>query len=139
MTNEIIKRILIGIMGTVIFSILLAIFAYEPTTNRQPNSNYTSLPGLFIIYATYSGPFYIIAGIFWSLIIDKYISNLQQLNWAKYWKKFFAYIFAGLISSLALIIIYNFETNHYFYLGIIASLIYYHIIIIWEYYYKNLK
>ena len=140
MINEIIKRILIGVIATCLFSVLLAIFAYEPVSNRQPNSSYTSLSGLFTIYAIYSGPVFIIAGVIWSFVIDKMSVKHQHNSRSKrYFSKFIWYMLAGIISTWIFLfilsrgaIVYNSETFGFICLGIIASLIYYHLQIIWQ-------
>ncbi|SES45021.1 hypothetical protein [Psychrobacillus sp. OK032] len=141
MIKELIKRILIGVIATVLFSGLLAIFSYEPVSNRQPNSSYTSLSGLFTIYAIYSGPVFIVAGVIWSFIIDK--MNVKHQHYSRsrrYFRKSIWYILAGIISTLIFLfilsngaILYNSETFGFLSLGIIASLLYYHLQIIWQF------
>lgn len=138
MVSEIVKRILIGGIATFLFCASLAIFAYTPVSNREPNSSYTSLTGLFIIYATFSGPVFIIAGVIWSFIIDKIGMKYQYYSRGKrYLKKFIWYILAGIVSTLIFLfiisdkdIVYNSETFGFLSVGIIASLLYYHLQII---------
>ncbi|RDW17723.1 hypothetical protein [Oceanobacillus chungangensis] len=141
MINEIGKRILIGVIATVLFSVSLAIFAYEPVSNRQPNSSYTSLAGLFTIYAIFSGPVFIIAGVIWSFVIDKVsVKHQHYPRLKRYLRKSIWYISAGVVSTLIFLfilsngaIVYNSETFGFLSLGIIASLIYYHLQIIWQF------
>lgn len=138
MISELVKRLLIGVIATVLFCVSLAIFTYTPVSNRQPNSSYTSLTGLFIIYATFSGPVFIISSVIWSFVIDKISLNHQHYPRGKrYWRKFTLYILAGLISTSIFLfvissgsIVYNSETFGYLSVGIIASLVYYHLQII---------
>ncbi|MCG7344877.1 hypothetical protein MHZ92_12085 [Sporosarcina sp. ACRSL] len=140
MVNEIVKRILIGVIATVLFCVSIAIFAYTPVSNREPNSSYISLTGIFVIFATYSGPVFIIAGVIWSFVIDK-ISVKYQLDsrGKRYLRKFIWYILAGIVSTLIFLfiisngdIVYNTETFSLLSVGIIASLLYYHLQIIMQ-------
>ena len=144
MVIEVAKRILIGIMATVLFCVLLAIFAYTPVSNREPNSSYTSLPQLFTIYAIFSGPVFIIAGVIWSLVIDKISVRYQHYSRGKrYSRKFIWYILAGIVSTLIFLfiisgsIVYNSETFGFIAIGIFASLLYYHLQIIRELLFKK--
>ncbi|MFJ8063704.1 hypothetical protein ACIQYS_03655 [Psychrobacillus sp. NPDC096426] len=140
MLVEIVKRILIGIVATALLSISIAVFAYEPISNRQPNTSYTSLSGLFIIYTTYSGPILIIAGVIWSFIIDNLCVKYQkQFGSIRYFINLVCYILAGVVSTIIFLLIlsngaveFNSETINFMGLGIIASLIYYHILVIWR-------
>src|SRR3954449_3280349 len=101
MVSEIVKRILIGVIATLLFCILLAIFAYTPISNREPHSSYISLSGLIIIYATFSGPVFIIAGVIWSFVIDKISVKHQHYSRGKrYLRKLSWYILAGIVSTL---------------------------------------
>jgi cytochrome bd-type quinol oxidase subunit 2 len=138
MVSEIVKRILIGVIATVLFCVSLAIFAYTPVSNREPNSSYTSLPQLFTIYAIFSGPVFIIAGVIWSFVIDKISVKHQHYSRGKrYLRKFIWYVLAGIVSTLIFLfiisngdIVYNSETFSFLSVGIIASLLYYHLLII---------
>jgi len=138
MVSEIVERILIGVIATVLFCVSLAIFAYTPVSNREPNSSYTSLPQLFTIYAIFSGPVFIIAGVIWSFVIDKISVKHQHYSSGKrYLRKFIGYILAGIVSTLIFLfiisngdIVYNSETFSFLSVGIIASLFYYHLLII---------
>ncbi|MDI2589098.1 hypothetical protein OR571_18840 [Psychrobacillus sp. NEAU-3TGS] len=143
MTHEIVKRILIAVISTVLFSISLAIFVYTPASNREPDSSYNSLLGLFTIYALFSGPVFVIAGIIWSFIFDK-ISRKYLTRSKRYFTKFILYIIAGLGSTVIFLfiisngkIISNTETFSFLLLGIIASLLYYHLLIIWQFLFKK--
>ncbi len=136
--NEIVKRILIGVIATVLFCVSLAIFAYTPVSNREPNSSYSSLPQLFTIYAIISGPVFIIAGVICSFVIDKISVKHQHYSKGKrYLRKLIWYILAGVVSTLIFLfiisngdIVYNSDTSSFLSVGIIASLLYYHLLII---------
>ncbi|WP_277587374.1 hypothetical protein [Psychrobacillus antarcticus] len=136
--NEIVKRILIGVIATVLFCVSLAIFAYTPVSNREPNSSYSSLPQLFTIYAIFSGPVFIIAGVICSFVIDKISVKHQHYSKGKrYLRKLIWYILAGVVSTLIFLfiisngdIVYNSDTSSFLSVGIIASLLYYHLLII---------
>lgn len=138
MVSDIVKRILIGVIATVLFCVSLAIFAYTPVSSREPNSSYTSLSQLLIIYAIFSGPVFIIAGVFWSFAIDKInVKHQQESKSKRYLRKFIWYIFAGIVSTLIFLlilsngaIVYNSETLSFLVVGIIGSLLYYHLLII---------
>ncbi|MEK3765526.1 MULTISPECIES: hypothetical protein [unclassified Solibacillus] len=141
MVSEIGKRILVGVIATFIFCVALAIIAYTPVSNREPNTAYISLTGLFIIYAIYSGPVFIIAGVIWSFVIDKI--SVKHENYSrskKYLSKFICYILAGIVSTLIFLFIittgdisYNSDTLGILAVGIIASLLYYHLQLMGQY------
>lgn len=125
MLLEILKRILVGIIATVLFSISLAFFSF------QPKEASTSFFGLVLLIAIFSGPVFIIAGVICSVIIDMLCT--------KYLHAFIWYIIAGIVSSIAflLFVIGNSfemtkETLILFGYGIIGSLLYYHLLIIWK-------
>lgn len=125
MLLEIIKRILVGIIATVLFSISLTFFSF------QPSEASTSFFGLFLLFAIFSGPVFIIAGVICSIIIDILCSKyLHALVW---------YVFAGIVSAIAFLLVVlgnsfemTKETLSLLGWGIIASLLYYHILIIWK-------
>ena len=138
MVSEIVKRILIGVIVTVLFCVSLAILAYTPISNREPNSSYTSLSGLFIIYATFSGPVFIIAGVICSFVIDKIgVKHKHYSRGKRYLEKFIWYFLAGIVSTFIFLfiilngdIVYKSETFGFLSVGIIASPLYYHLQII---------
>lgn len=145
MISEIVKRILIGVIATVLFSVTLAVILYEPVSNRQPNSSYNSLSGIFTMYAIFSGPVFVIAGVISSFVIDKMSSKHQHYSIRKrYFRKSIWYIFAGVVSTLIFLfilsngsIVYNLMTFYFLSLGIIASLLYYHLQIIWHFFFNK--
>ncbi|MEK4486020.1 hypothetical protein MHH81_10575 [Psychrobacillus sp. FSL H8-0484] len=131
MRVEVVKRILIGIIATVIFSFSLAVFTVVPFLNGESNTFGFSLPAYFIIFCIFSGPVFIIAGFICSFIIDTLCT--------KYLHALIGYIIAGKIT--AIVILYfnlggplplNADTFSFLVLGILASLLYYHIFIIWR-------
>lgn len=142
MVSEIGKRILVGVIATFIFCVALAIFAYTPVSNREPNTAYISLTGLFIIYAIYSGPVFIIAGVIWSFVIDKIsVKHENYTRGKKYLSKSICYILAGIVSTLIFLFIittgdisYNSDTFVILAVGIIASLLFYHLQLIGQYF-----
>lgn len=108
MVSEIVKRILIGVIATVLFCVSLSIFMYTPVSNREPNTAYTSLAGLFIIYATFSGPVFIIAGVIWSFVIDKIsVKHRHSSRGKRYLRKIIWYILAGIVSTMIFLFLFQ--------------------------------
>jgi len=131
MLVEVVKRILIGIIATVIFSFSLAVFTVVPFLSAELNTYGLSLSAYFIIYCIFTGPVFIIAGFICSFIID--ILCNQYLH------AVICYIIAGKITAIVILFFnlggplpLNADTFRFLVLGILASLLYYHIFIIWR-------
>ncbi|MDC3414745.1 hypothetical protein [Terrihalobacillus insolitus] len=133
-----IKRIVVALISTAIFSLLMAYVNYVPISEREANVLYTPLWSTAMIYTLYSLPVYLIGGIPSSLLIDKLVGQKTfNKKITLYLTKFGLYGVFGIVAAflfLMVLAIGESETylisNHlltYMTLGLIASLIYYHI------------
>ena len=133
--NEVLRKILIAVLFTLIFSLSLAFWAYIPPSEQQAGVGYFSFIGHFIIYLIYSSPIYLIGGTLFSYFVDVCFDKIHFHNeLLKYIIYFFIYIAGGvLVVGLLLIIIFLVDGNladllipRFFLIGSLASLLFFH-------------
>lgn len=133
---NLLKKIGIALLSTLIFSILLAFWEYVPVSQQEPNSAYTTFSGLVILYSIYALPIYLLGGVLYSYIVDSVLGKIHfRSKRAKYITSVLGYGAGGLLivgiilgvnlivdGSLSDILVFNF-----FILGAVAALVFFHI------------
>lgn len=125
------KRIIVGLLSTLIFSIVMAYVSYTPIADQEANSWYESFGSLFQVYLIFSLPAYLLGGIPISLFIDKRVKKEMI--------KFPLYLCGGFLVGMATIgitfMVISFELVWYGLVGSCASLLYYVLMLLtkrWE-------
>lgn len=135
------KKILIAVLSTLIFSLALAFLVYIPPSEQQAGVGYSSFIGLFIIYLIYSSPIYLIGGTLYSYFVDVCFDKIHFNNeLLKYIIYFFIYIAGGLlVVGLLLIIIFLVDGHladllifRVFLVGSLASLLFFHVSLVFN-------
>lgn len=138
------KRFIAMILAVVLFALGFSCFFYTPSSQRAPNVYYFGFFETFICVIAYAGFLYLIAGIPFSIIIDWLIRKLNRgSKWRKYFWGLGMYSLAGAIVGALFII---FGGNIYwkgmllFALpGVIASNLYFHLLLLISWKYKELS
>lgn len=135
------KKILIAVLSTLIFSLGFAFLVYVPSSEQHAGVGYSSFIGLFIIYLIYSAPIYLIGGTLYSYFVDVCFDKIHFNNkLLKYIIYFFIYIAGGvLVVGLLLIIIFLVDghladllISRVFLVGSLASLLFFHVSLVFN-------
>ncbi|GAA0504550.1 hypothetical protein GCM10008986_35130 [Salinibacillus aidingensis] len=136
-----IKKIIIALLSTILFSFLMAYLNHVPVSEREPNVYYSPLWSTAMIFAMYSLPVYLIGGISSSYLIDKLVGQKTfDSKWKRYLTEFIIYgIFGVVVAFIFLMVLTISEGEAYLItnsllnfmtLGLLASLIFYHVSLI---------
>lgn len=128
------KKIVTALLSIIIFGLLMGVINYLSLAEKDFTAFW--LPILF--FGMYSAPVYFIGGIPLSYLIDKLIGQKSfQSVITLYFAKFALYSVAGIVTAFVYVMIFAIAENelylilyvliNYLILGMIASLIYYHI------------
>lgn len=80
-----IRKIIIALISTVLFSLLMAYLNYVPISERELNVYYNPLWSTAILFSMYSLPVYLIGGISSSYLIDKLVAQKTfHSRWSRY-------------------------------------------------------
>ncbi|MDQ0159485.1 hypothetical protein [Alkalibacillus salilacus] len=138
-----IKKIIIALLSTVLFSFLMAYLNHVPMSEREPNVYYNPLWSTALLFAMYSLPVYLIGGISSSYLIDKLVRQKTfDSKWKRYLTEFVIYGVLGIVVAfifLMILTITESETHlitgsllNFMTLGFVASLIFYHVSLIFR-------
>lgn len=127
-------------LSALVLSFIFAVIHYVPVAEQQEGVGYFSFSGLLLVHMTYSLPIYLIGGVLYSSIADRFIENIKFRNKiAEYFVSFFIYGIGGvlvvaLLSILSLFQGGTIEPDQYklLILGIFASILFYHICLGWR-------
>lgn len=130
--NDLTNRFILAIIAAGILSLLLAAIQYIPTSQREPDSLYTTFLGLFVIYMIYAGPVYRTAGVIFSFIIDRlFIKQKEIPPLSTYFMYIGWYSIAGIFSALLVGLFLHIpdpiETFRLIILCIIGAILYFHL------------
>ncbi|PIC67236.1 hypothetical protein CSV71_05580 [Sporosarcina sp. P21c] len=130
------RKLLIAILSAIVFSLSLAFNEYTPLAKQQADVGYFPYDALFVLYFLYSIPIYIVAGIPYSHYVDIYFDKFTFRNEVqKYSMYFLIYIVGGLVIVGILLLtsllidgdISGLLLSNIFILGVFASLLFFHI------------
>lgn len=97
-SRKMFNRVIGALLSTIVVSTILSIKAYNPISERKPNTGYETFTSYFIIFMIFVGVAYLLGGIIFSYIIDTFIENK--------WLKFIYYLMAGFIVGVLSIIVF---------------------------------
>ncbi|MFD2759918.1 hypothetical protein [Lentibacillus juripiscarius] len=130
------RRIVAAVISTCLFGFLMGVTSFITAPEKSAVSLW--LPMLFL--GAYAAPVYVIGGISFSLLIDKVTSKWlrNSTGFARYVARAGFYGLAGVIASFVYIMVLAAaegelylipqELIGYFVYGLIAALIYYHVL-----------
>ena len=130
------RKLIIAILSAIVFSLSLAFYEYTPSAQQQTDVGYFPFDALFVLYFLYSIPIYIIGGIPYSHYVDIYFEKIKFRNEVqKYIMYFLLYIVGGLfivgiLLFISLLIdgeVSGLLISNVFVLGVCASLLFFHI------------
>ncbi len=130
------KRLITAVLSIILFAGLFSWISYVPISQREFNVYYFGFLETFIFVIIYAGPIYFIAGIPLSIFIDKLIKKLNRKSkWGKYIAGLGLYSVFGILVGVILILFSQSWTMYFevFYIslyGFIASIIYYHVLLL---------
>lgn len=133
---KLLRRFSIAILSALVFALSLAFFEYTSSMEQQAGVSTFTISALFVLYLLYSLPIYVIGGIVYSHYVDVYFEKIKFRNEVlKYIMYILVYIAGGLfIVGLLLLITYLIDgevsgllISNIFILGVLASLIFFHI------------
>lgn len=127
------KRFITTLLSTVLFAVLYAGIFYVPSSERVPTVYYFGFWETFVFVVIYAVPFYLIGSIPISIFLDRCIEQIK--NKSKRSPYFIGLGIYGLAGSgvglLSLILFYDgldiWGLLTLAFIGIIASMIYYHL------------
>lgn len=133
---KLLRRFSIAILSALVFALSLAFFEYTSSMEQRDGVSTFTISALFVLYLLYSLPIYVIGGIVYSHYVDVYFEKIKFRNEVlKYITYILVYIAGGLfIVGLLLLITYLIDgevsgllISNIFILGVLASLIFFHI------------
>lgn len=120
-----IKKLITAFIASAIFALIMAAWSYVPVDEQVENVYYEPFYGLFIIFAIYSLPVYLLGGIPASYLIDKIASKKS------YWLHFILYAIAGALVGTIYLLVMNLQNGMIFSMLVCvsaaAALIYFHV------------
>lgn len=139
-----IRKIIIALISTVLFSLLMAYLNYVPISERELNVYYNPLWSTAILFSMYSLPVYLIGGISSSYLIDKLVAKKTfHSSWNRYLTELFAYLVLGIVAAFLYLIIMTIVDDktdlitdsllQFMTLGFIAFLIFYHVLLVFRF------
>lgn len=134
------RKIIVSILSAIILSFSLALLEYTPEAERYSGVGYFSFGGLFLIYLIYSLPVYLIGGSLYSIVVDVFLGRIQIRNkLLKYVTELIIYAAGGLlVMGIILMLILRDGNNGGLYIdsvfifGAVASLLFFHISLLWK-------
>jgi len=133
------RKIMVAILSSILFCLALAWFSYSPAREGEPGVYHWSYLSLFMLYMIYAAPVYLLGGVPCSLLIDRLIKKLGEANQViDYFRCLSAYLLAGLLTTYLFLVIlsdgdlfvWKAGNNGFYGLGMIASVLYYHVLIV---------
>lgn len=130
------KRIITTVLSIVLFATIFSWVSYVPISQRESNVYYFGFFETFIFVIIYAGPIYFLAGLPLSIFIDKLIEKSNRKSiWGKYFVGLGLYSVFGILVGVILILFSQNWTIYYevFFFsiyGFIASVIYYHLLML---------
>ncbi|MBO8165028.1 MAG: hypothetical protein H0Z34_15185 [Brevibacillus sp.] len=143
-----IRKIIVALLSSVVFSLSLAVAAYTPAFEREPNTYYFSFLSLVMIYLTYAAPVYLLGGVPCCILIDMVERNMNISHvFRKYFFHIAAYTIAGMLTTFIFLLVLSggkvfdelLDSSGFFLFGVIASLLYYHLYLISFFITKKLR
>ncbi|WP_301107660.1 hypothetical protein [Sporosarcina sp.] len=133
------RKFLAALCAAVVFAAIYSSISYVPVSRQESNVYYFGFFETFAFVLLYSGPVYFLLGIPLSIMIEKLAeSSSTILNKRLYLKKLAYYAVAGLIVGAAFILILM-PVSHsatfilsYALIGLLASIIYYHSLLLFD-------
>ncbi|KAB2328080.1 hypothetical protein F7731_26055 [Cytobacillus depressus] len=130
------KRLVTVVLSVALFASIFSWIFYVPVSLREPNVYYSGFLETFIFVIIYAGPIYLLAGLPLSIFIDKLIEKSNRKSkWAKCFLGLGLYSLFGIFVGVIFLFLFigniysqeNFTVSIY---GIIASNVYYHLLIL---------
>lgn len=135
----VLQKMAIVMLSTILFNLLNAYLNYVPISERRPNVSYFPFWPSVMFYSLYVFPIYLVGGVFSNVIIDNVIEpKTYTSRWLKYIVKLGLYAKAGMVVAFLFVItiggihMIKYSLYHFMALGTVASLIYYHISLLFK-------
>ncbi|MUK89293.1 hypothetical protein GMD78_13015 [Ornithinibacillus sp. L9] len=142
------RKGIVSVLSALILSLSLALLEYTPEAEQQTGVGYFSFGGLFFIYLIFSLPVYLIGGSLYSIVVDVFLGRIQFGNkLLKYVTELIIYVAGGLLIMGIIILMLTLPDgnngglyiNRVFILGAVASLLFFHISLLWRKKWNSLR
>ncbi|AJI25575.1 hypothetical protein H8R29_28475 (plasmid) [Priestia megaterium] len=132
--RDFIKLVVAAFLSTIFLSTAYGIINLTPKSEQEPNIYYFGFTDTFVFTFIYTFPVYIVVGIIFSYLIDMMANKMQTTK--VYVSKLAMYSLVGVIPALAFYFLFtgiklDYRLLFYFFaLGIFASNIFYHVLLL---------